>query len=197
MDGTVVDSMPFLTSLGISILASAGLTKVEAKHLYSRTVGRPFHQQCEQWNQWQPNAQINVDKLSALYAAVHEEAAHWFPLTPFAHQLMVLPGDLPKIALISSTSKQIIARMPQIQNLKWDFVGGFNGPGSEKRVQIKDCLEQLGLPLSECVYVGDSPSDADLAGFLHIPFYMVYQAAGDEIVHQIRQDHNLSLRAFG
>lgn len=176
MDGTVVDSMGVLSTLGATMLAVAGHTTIEAARThYNSTVGIPFVDQCAAWGERHLCSGTSVEYLAMRYEDVHLACAPHFPFTDFGLGLdRWLGKDMQKgclLALVSSTRKTIINSMPQLKTIPWSFIGGYEGPGTEKSLQIRNAMKTLHVYQPEMVYVGDSDSDREIAAFYGIPFF--------------------------
>lgn len=175
MDGTVVDSMDFLRELAVSIVAAHGDASWvrPMRALYLKTFGAPIASQFRTWNAMYGEAygQIDADRFTVLYESVHELAARHFPFTDFGRSLISLSGKGVKTALVTSTAKKIVSTMPQLRSIHWSYSGGTAGPGTDKRMQIKEAIEKLDVHRNECIYVGDAPSDRDIADELGIRYF--------------------------
>lgn len=176
MDGTVVDSMKPLTALAIEVLTFAFPGIRNPKEAYQSTVGAPFAEQVEKIT-----AKMNVTadlrhRAAAHYSALHALLAPSFELTELGRSLASFRHDVDEdvhFALVSSTSTKIISRMDQLLPVGFDFMQGYRGPGWEKPEQIKDVLaeaQQSGYAVRAC-YVGDSPSDRQVAIDVGLPFF--------------------------
>jgi phosphoglycolate phosphatase-like HAD superfamily hydrolase len=175
MDGTVVDSMAVLSTLGTTLLAVAGHTTVEAaRSHYDATVGMPFVEQCNAWGERHLCSGTSVPYLAQRYEDVHLACAPHFPLTDFGNGLAFYRNDIHPgclLALVSSTRKEIIRSMPMLNHIPWSYIGGYNGPGTEKSLQIREAMKVLHIYQPEMCYVGDSESDREIATFYGIPFF--------------------------
>jgi phosphoglycolate phosphatase-like HAD superfamily hydrolase len=176
MDGTVVDSMPFLRELAIALVVADGHAEAQMRQLYDETFGRPISEQYAEWNRRYASAQgpINAQKLTRLYESVHLIAANQFPMTDFGRTLAAFRYGAPRdwrFALVTSTNKRIVDRMMQLRQIDWAFIGGYEGKGTEKREQILRAILP-GVSLHhDVIYVGDSPSDRDLADDLGLEYH--------------------------
>jgi hypothetical protein len=119
-------------------------------------------------------APVDVHKLTRLYESVHKLAAKHFPLTVFGNSLIQFDWHrLPewRLALVTSTHREIVETMPQLNAMDWLFVGGRTGKGTNKKSQILSCMNTYDVITSDIIYVGDAPSDEALAKELRVPFY--------------------------
>lgn len=194
MDGTVVDSMDFLRELAVSLLVADEQPEDWARHLYDQTFGKPISEQYTEWNHRHGHLsghEISVRKFTRVYEAVHILAARNFPITDFGRSLECFRADLfPnwRFALVTSTHRRIVEKMPQIRRIHWDFMGGFEGPGSEKIEQIRLLRERLGISWSDVVYVGDAPSDKDIATQLGIMYKYPSALTLQEVIQAFSED---------
>lgn len=173
MDGTILDSMPFLSSLGVAVLiAAADINEHDAWTFYQSTVGMPFMRQLKEWNIRCRRDRLDVSEIdsvvgmSKLYARAHKSAAPLFKMTSFGHQLTQHRFDpyFPfQLALVTSTTKDIVDATPLLSCIKWNYIGGHDGGGFGKLEQIQVCLDTLQRPITDVIYVGDSRSDRDIA----------------------------------
>ena len=174
MDGTVVDSMPTLSTVGVALLAVAGRREVaEAQQHYDSTVGSPFVEQVCAWAE-KLMVGSSIRRIVEAYELVHSTAAPHFPLTEFGQSVVDYRHDLhPELgfAIVSSTKKTIMSNMPQLLRIPWTYIGGYEGVGTDKTYQIKNTMRDRRVTREEVCYVGDSPSDAEIAAFLGIPFF--------------------------
>jgi phosphoglycolate phosphatase-like HAD superfamily hydrolase len=187
MDGTLVDSMNFLSSLGVLVMVSAGIPEEEALRHYWKTVGLPFDQQLGQWNLDHPDTidSLPSEKLFTFYQQVHRLTAPLFPLTPFGQDIRLMSEEDQsrwKVALVSSTRKDIVVAMPQVKSLPLAYVGGYDGKTRIKSMQVREAVQACGVTLKDCVYVGDSQQDADIATALDIPFFLVSSTTYTDIL---------------
>lgn len=176
MDGTVVDSMPFLRELAIALVAADEQPENSMRALYDETFGKPIGEQFHEWNNrfgHVSGSRINAEKMTRLYEAVHRLAAPHFPMTDFGRSLSTFSRENHpewRFALVTSTHRKIVDIMPQIRNTRWDYIGGFL-QGLDKRGQIIQASKRAGVHFSTTVYVGDSPSDQALAREMDIPYF--------------------------
>ena len=90
-----------------------------------------------------------------------------------------IPGLLEKLhdagvltAVASLKPSETLARLIELQNVHFDSVHGYSGNGESKADLIRMCLDDLGVPASEAVMVGDTEPDrigAEDAGVYFIP----------------------------
>jgi phosphoserine phosphatase len=158
MDGTVVDSIPMLTELAVqTLMTTFGMTRQRARTEYERTLGLPFVKQLGQiW----PNDPLN-DEAAAVYEATHRAVARLFPVAPgFAETLQWAAAKGWTTALISSTDRQIIDRMPQILTLGFSRVEGYMLDWPKDR-QLARAAKELQIPVSRAhvAYFGDNAMD--------------------------------------
>lgn len=167
MDGTVLDSMPILSALGIAIIdLASGMGRENAKLAYQSTVGQPFVEQCRTAIGDLPI----VERCGKMYSEIHRLMAPSFQLTSFGFDLMnALPPAI-DLALVSSTSHDIIYQIPAIRRIPWRTIEGYDGYLYHKKEQILDVILTFGVNRDDCIYVGDVESDRILAAELGLRF---------------------------
>jgi phosphoglycolate phosphatase-like HAD superfamily hydrolase len=176
LDGTVVDSMPFLRELGIAIMASVPhVFEAEATAHYDATVGRPFHDQLNMLNERliTMNQQLfSVDRRAELYTRVHRVMAPLFPLTSLGLAIgRPMRDPTWRFALVSSTHRDIVRAMPQLRECQFHAMGGYDGANNRKEAQCRGIIDAWRIPLEDCYYIGDTESDRALAEMLGVHFY--------------------------
>lgn len=166
MDGTVLDSMKRLSELAVgTMMLHYGVTAEEARVAYERTTGLPF---AEQLNMIFPNSDQN-NRVAEGYADAHRRMAGTFPMAPRLDKVFRwLKSHQVKLALVSSTSADIIAQMPQVHAAGFDYIGGFRG--YEKDIQIEEACAYLGVPLTDVIYFGDAAMDQEYASRIGVQF---------------------------
>jgi phosphoglycolate phosphatase-like HAD superfamily hydrolase len=174
MDGTVVNSMEVLSTLGVALLATAGSTEMDAaREHYNQTVGSPFHDQVCAWSENFTSGQ-SIRRIVEAYELVHRSSAPYFPLTDFGQSLVNFSYDLhPQfiLALVTSTRSDIVELMPQIHQIPWTHVSGYQGRGTEKLFQIRAVMRAVHIFQPDVCYIGDSAMDEEIAKFYDIPFF--------------------------
>lgn len=167
MDGTVLDSMPKLRELGISLLHLAGGFGWEnATASYDATVGQPFIDQCR--IALGDDYAFNND-CAKIYGNIHAMLAPSFRLTSFGYDLINAFSPAFSLALVSSTSRTIMETIPALREIPWRAIEGFDGE-RHKDDQIRDIMHEHDINDDDCIYVGDVESDKNLAAKLGIPF---------------------------
>lgn len=185
LDGTIVDSMHFLSTIGVAVLklARPELSHAEANEHYHTTVGMPF------FDQLRTIGEGSVDEYVALYTHMHREACGLFPLTKFGRELRAFPVTPSfSFALVSSTHRNILTHMPQLRTIKWASVLGYRGPGSEKALQIIETCGMLGVSVRTAVYIGDTPSDRAIAGELGMAYFNVEHTSLSDVLGVYREN---------
>lgn len=176
MDGTLVDSMASLEELAVaSINHEFKIPSDTIRRFYRDTVGKPFRQQLSLFLPRMQDANPGaLDRVADSYAAVHAKLAPSFAVTPLAREIQdwskhAYP-DL-RFGLVTSTAREIVDKMTQINRTWLDEIDGFSQqPGGDKRGQILGMMSRRDVTVHDCIYVGDSPSDAKLASQLGIKF---------------------------
>ncbi|MCZ6626300.1 MAG: HAD hydrolase-like protein, partial [Deltaproteobacteria bacterium] len=161
-DGTIADTMPFLTRMAITVLTQDyKLSRTLARRKYLATTGLPFAEQ--------------IDLLFPGNSKNHQ-AVHTFesaklnvllsqPLMPKAlSTLRYLATHHIKTFICSSTSQGLLADYIKARGLG-PLLDGYSGHSTQfgKLQQITSVLQSTQLPPHEVLFVGDSLTDAHLA----------------------------------
>lgn len=160
MDGTILDSMPFLERLGVEMIAyhCLGGDVQAAEIAYRRTVGRPFKDQLEVLFPGDSRNSLRAN----IYANRHQSEAPLFRLAPDVKRgIGFLKHAGLKTALISSTSSNIVFQTPAI-TLPFDHVFGVTLE-LKKPGQLNQVIQMVGCQPSEVLYMGDAEYDREIA----------------------------------
>ena len=161
-DGTIADTMPFLTDLAVKLIGeNYGMSKEEARSKYRETTGMDFASQME----WIfPNHPKNR-KVTAAFEASKLESILDQPLFPeVIPTLKFFKNGSIKRFICSSTKPEIISeyvKKYKIDNLIDGCQGHRRGFGKDK--QIEHILKQHNLEPGKAIFVGDSLRDSDFA----------------------------------
>jgi phosphoglycolate phosphatase-like HAD superfamily hydrolase len=185
MDGTILNSMPTLTSLATDVIVEFhGVTIEQARQSYLDTVGLPFSQQLEKIAPKHPK---NIAAASC-YENRHRDWCPVFPLaTGIDAALLAVRYAGHKTALVTSTDYRLLESLPHVRALKWDYIGGFH-PDRPKMTQIFQARLAFPFPEWTPVLFGDSPSDKLGATIIGAEFYMVTCATVADIVFRILEE---------
>ena len=156
-DGTIVDSMPFLTDVAVSLITSRyGAPADEARKGYIETCGLPFSRQIE--------ILFPGDGRNRETAGLFEDEKRKHLL-----KFELFPDVLPAIAdirrrgikvCVSSGNKEdLITRLLETRGLEVDLIMGYR-PGFMKGPDHFECArETFESSLDRVVFVGDSQVD--------------------------------------
>jgi len=156
-DGTIVDSMSFLTQLAADLLVEHyGMEPERARRAYIDTTGLPFVKQMELIF---PGDARNESTVS-VYEERKRESLFDFDLFPDA------PGTLErirregiKVCVSSGNYEDVIADIVRFRSLELDLVMGFR-PGFQKGLDhFRFAMETFGATPEGVVFVGDSRKD--------------------------------------
>jgi phosphoglycolate phosphatase len=160
-DGTIVDSMPFLTDMATSLITSRYRMDAEkARRAYIETCGLPFSRQIEIIF---PGDDRNVETARAFEKAKRRQLLKFrlFPGVPEA--VKRLRGHGLKVCVSSGNKEELIRRLLESRNLDLDLVMGYR-PGFMKGPDHFEFAEQhFGTTCERLVFVGDSQHDAQSA----------------------------------
>jgi phosphoglycolate phosphatase-like HAD superfamily hydrolase len=157
-DGTVADTMGFLTQLATELISeNYNISKDEAKKRYLETTGAEFASQIETIFPSHPKNREVVE----LFEAKKEEDIFEHPIFPEAVSVLeYFQKKQIKSFICSSTKQEIITKYCNLYNighLVTDLFGQKEGFG--KREQIEFILSHYGLEPEDMLFVGDSLKD--------------------------------------
>ena len=168
MDGTVIDSMPTLTTSAIQVICQFyKLSPEEAKQQYLKSTGIPFFQQLEKLFP----KDFRNGNAAREYEHIHRSWCPDFPLAPNIKEArMEIKRAGHKAALVTSTDYHLLKYLPQIRSLQFDHVDGFS-QGRSKIEQIQR-VQTIFSP-SKTVMLGDTIYDSSVAMTTGAEFHMV------------------------
>jgi phosphoglycolate phosphatase-like HAD superfamily hydrolase len=156
-DGTVADTMGFLTETAASLLSAGyGMTPDRARSVYIETSGLPFVQQMEIIFPGDPR---NAETVRHFESAKRENLMS-FKLYPDAlPAISGIRGNGIKVCVSSSNLEDLIRNLLKSRGLEVDLVMGFR-PGFEKgRDHFDFAGSTLNTELARLIFVGDSHRD--------------------------------------
>ena len=184
-DGTVADSMGFLTDLAVGLLVDElGFERAEAARQYLATAGSEFATQLDELAPGHP-------RLAAVASRFEAEKTRWMgccemftDVVPAVERLAA--AGVP-VLLCSSTRVLLVREFCERYGLLQRFasVDGW-GPGHRKSAQLVSGVAAAGFAGHEVVFVGDTRRDADVA-----------RAAGTRFVGLVRAGHPDALAGSG
>ena len=184
-DGTVADSMGFLTDLAVGLLVDElGFERAEAARQYLATAGSEFATQLDELAPGHP-------RLAAVASRFEAEKTRWMgccemftDVVPAVERLAA--AGVP-VLLCSSTRVLLVREFCERYGLLQRFasVDGW-GPGHRKSAQLVSGVAAAGFAGHEVVFVGDTRRDADVA-----------RAAGTRFVGLVRPGHPDALAGSG
>jgi phosphoglycolate phosphatase len=184
-DGTVADSMGFLTDLAVGLLVDElGFERTEAARQYLATAGSPFATQLDDIAPGQP-------RLAQVASRFEEEKTRWMGrcemFTDVVPALERLAAAGVPVLLCSSTRVLLVREFCERHGLLQRFasVDGWR-PQHSKSVQLESGIGAAGFAGHEVVFVGDACRDADVA-----------RAAGTRFVGLVRAGHPDGLAGSG
>ena len=178
-DGTIADTMPFLTELAVSLITeSYGGSREEAHRKYLETTGMDFASQIEQGF---PGHSKNREVITT-FEARKRDGVLSHPLFPEVIPTLKYFKDRNiRRFVCSSTTPAIISeyiRRHKIGNWLDDCLG--YEPGFSKDKQIESILKQHALEPDEVIFVGDSLRDYDFVKDRNIRFIGVHGLFDEE-----------------
>jgi choline kinase/phosphoglycolate phosphatase-like HAD superfamily hydrolase/phosphatidylglycerophosphate synthase len=184
-DGTVADSMGFLTDLAVGLLvAELGFERTEATRQYLTTAGSDFATQLDEIAPGQPRLAEVAGRFEAAKAQWMGCCEMFSDVIPAVERLAA--AGVP-VLLCSSTRAPIVRLFCERYGLLQRFasVDGW-GPGHTKFEQLVTGVAAAGFAGHEVIFVGDSRRDAAVAG-----------AAGTRFVGLVRAGHPDALAGSG
>ncbi len=156
-DGTIVDSMSFLTQQATDLLVEQyGMDRGKARRAYIETTGLPFVKQMELIF---PGDARNESTVSSYEARKRENLLEFdlFPDAPGALEKIRHKGI--KVCVSSGNYEDVIAEIVRFRGLELDLVMGFR-PGFQKGLDhFRFAMETFGTAPDAVVFVGDSRKD--------------------------------------
>lgn len=168
LDGTIADTMPFLTDLAIAALARYDLEPDVARRRYLATVGIDFAAQLEELFPHHPaNAEVAAEFEAKKRAGVLECP----PFPDVGGTLAGLRAAGVRCFLVSSTAGDLVAAYLDHHGLAaaFDDYIGFE-PGLTKDRQVERLVAAHALPPDRTVFVGDAIRDGELIRRTEIDF---------------------------
>ena len=184
-DGTVADSMGFLTDLAVGLLVDElGFERAEAARQYLATAGSTFATQLEEIAPGQPGLAQVASRFEAEKTRWMGRCELFTDVVPAVERLAA--AGVP-VLLCSSTRAPLVREFCERYGLLQRFasVDGW-GPGHTKSVQLVSGAAAAGFAGHEVVFVGDARRDADVA-----------RAAGTRFVGLVRAGHPDGLAGSG
>jgi choline kinase/phosphoglycolate phosphatase-like HAD superfamily hydrolase/phosphatidylglycerophosphate synthase len=176
-DGTVADSMGFLTDLAVGLLVDQlGFEPAEARRQYFATAGSDFPTQLDELAPGDPRLAEVASRFEAEKTQWMECCEMFTDVVPAVERLAA--AGIP-ILLCSSTRALLVREFCERYGLLQRFasVDGW-APRHNKAVQLASGVAAAGFAGHEVVFVGDTRRDADVA-----------RAAGTRFVGLVRPGH--------
>ena len=157
-DGTIADTMPFLSGLAVNLITeNYAISNEEASRKYLETTGMDFGSQVEEIFPQHPK---NRDVVATMEAS-KKRGIFGHPLFgEVVPTLMFFKERNIKRFICSSTQEAIVRRYTKNAGID-DLLDGCFGyrPGFDKGQQIEFILRHYGLRPDEVIFVGDSLMD--------------------------------------
>jgi HAD superfamily hydrolase (TIGR01549 family) len=160
-DGTVADTMPFLTDLAVAILTdSYGMAAAEARTRYIATTGLPFKDQLE--------IIVPGDPRNNRAATIFEEkkALNYTELLPIAHAsetFHYLRDAGYRLIVSSSTTENLIDRFLAKHHITCDLALGDSDSRKKGKGHFNFISNLFTIDFSSLCYIGDSLNDYKMA----------------------------------
>jgi len=178
-DGTIADTMPFLTELAVKLITeNYNVSREEAERKYLETTGMDFASQLETIF---PN-HSNNQEVAAIFEKKKLESVFEHSLFPDAIlTLKYLKNKQIKTLICSSTKREITTKYSRLNKIDalLDNLFGYE-PNFKKGDQIDFTLQHYQLPPDKVLFVGDSLKDYDFAKDKKINFIGISKMFGKE-----------------
>jgi len=158
-DGTVVDTMPFLTKIAVGLITSNyGISEKEASARYRASTGLDFESQMAQMF---PLHAKNPEVVAAMEASKDRGILDHAVFDEVIPALKCFGAGSVRLFICSSTREEIVRHHVAQVGIDGLLDGCFGyRQGFPKGRQIEFILDQYGLDPSEVLFVGDSLADA-------------------------------------
>jgi 1L-myo-inositol 1-phosphate cytidylyltransferase / CDP-L-myo-inositol myo-inositolphosphotransferase len=184
-DGTVADSMGFLTDVAVGLLVDElGFERGEAVEQYLATAGSDFASQLDELAPDHPRRAEVANRLEAEKTRWMGSCEMFADVVPAVERLAA--AGVP-VLLCSSTRVQLVREFCDRHGLllRLASVDGW-GPGHSKSVQLVSALAAAGFAGHDVLFVGDARRDDDVA-----------VAAGTRFLGLVRPGHHDAFAGSG
>ncbi len=184
-DGTVADSMGFLTELAVGLLVDElGFERTEAARRYVATAGSDFATQLDELAPGHPRLADVASRFEAEKTRWMGRCEMFADVVPAVERLAA--AGVP-VLLCSSTRVLLVREFCERHGLLQHFasVDGW-GPRHTKSAQLLSAVVAAGFAGHEVIFVGDTQRDTDVA-----------RAAGTRFVGLVRAGHPDALAGSG
>ena len=161
-DGTIADSMPFLTKLAVEVITRKyEISKEEAKQTYIETTGLNFASQIESIF---PNHPNNLEAVNIFETEKLKDIFNCPIFPDVIHTLNFFRRKGVKTFICSSTRQEIVKKYCKLKGLD-TLIDGILGykPGFEKYKQLNFIFQKFDLQPGSALFIGDSLKDCDFA----------------------------------
>lgn len=173
-DGTVANTMPFLTELAVKLMTeNYNISKDTAHKKYLETTGMSFEDQIEVIFPQHPNNQ----KVVMTFESLKQKDIYSYSVFPEAiPTLKYFKSKKIRTFICSSTKQEIISSYIKLNKFE-NLLDGFFGykPDFVKSEQIDYILQHYNLHPKDVLFVGDSLKDFDFAKDKKIKFIGIAQ----------------------
>ena len=180
-DGTVADSMGFLTELAVGLLVDElGFERAEAARRYLATTGSEFEVQLQELARGHPRLAEVASRFEAEKTRWMERCEIFTDVVPAIERLVA--AGVP-VMLCSSTRAPLVRQLCERHGLleRLTSIDGWR-PGHSKWRQLSSAIAATGLAGHEVVFVGDSSRDADVARFAGTRFLGLVRAGHPDLL---------------
>jgi phosphatidylglycerophosphate synthase/phosphoglycolate phosphatase-like HAD superfamily hydrolase len=173
-DGTIADTMPFLTGVAVELLTEHyPINATEARERYLETVGVDFARQLEELFPRHPDN----DAVAAAFEAAKRAGIIECPVfADVAGVLQLLERRGVRRFVCSSTTRELVVSYLRSHALESSFDDCLGyAPGLGKREQVELILAQEEVAPAEVVFIGDAPRDHQLLRGTGVRFIGVHR----------------------
>jgi phosphoglycolate phosphatase-like HAD superfamily hydrolase len=167
-DGTVADTMPFLTEIAVKLICHYyNVDEMFAREQYVKTTGLPFEQQIQSIFPENPNNGNVVREFE------EEKKRKYLAFKPIQHVNEVLKALQEQgylIAISSSTLQPLVSEYIKTYQLPCDLALGFKPNFRKGKDHFESMLQTFRMQPENLCYIGDSLNDYRLAAMNQIRF---------------------------
>lgn len=167
-DGTVADTMPFLTELAVNIICKHyGIDDQAAKAKYLETTGLSFELQLDTIFPDHPSNSVAVQEFEERKRANY---LHFPPVHNMQHVLRTLKRKSYAIAISSGTLQDLLIEYLRAYELPYDIALGYQPNFKKGKEHFEFIQSKFAAEPEHLCYIGDSLNDYRLARANHIRF---------------------------
>jgi phosphoglycolate phosphatase-like HAD superfamily hydrolase len=185
-DGTVADTMPFLSDLAVTIICKYyDVDEIFAKENYVQTTGLPFEQQIQSIFPGNTNNSRVIREFEELK---EKNYLHFKPVPHVKEVLSYLKGKGYHVAISSSTLQPLVTEYVKTYQLPCDLALGYRPNFRKGKDHFDWILRTFRMNRENLCYIGDSVNDYRLANMNNIPFIAKIGLFSQDAFYQLEQE---------